>query len=392
MATTRPYQPFKSNEKSDPSIDESSSVVDSSISENDLLNVSKSNDINFKKPSINGNNSSIHSAASNVAAANLSPRPRPLPGREAILRGQTGYVPTQTKFSKIDRSMTEPSLPENSQRSAFSTNTSIDDSTKPMLRRSGSACFDNGEDGSEEKESSSGASCLWFGSQLLSCIFSEASKDDSEVVLPRSHPLHLGAKLQAVSRLLSANSADILYDMLPETERMAMPVLAFATYRDGWSMENFIEKTKDKEPVLLLIRSLKNSYVIGAFSTSRLSPPSKAVRGDGECFVFRLSGPQPAKAYKWFHNPARKKAGQSQTSEQFLVATREYIAFGASHEHGTNALRLDGDLLTCSSGPSDTYHSASLTPGDDGPFQVRDIEVIQLGDRRARRRTRSAGR
>ena len=35
----------------------------------------------------------------------------------------------------------------------------------------------------------------------------------------------------------------------------------------------------------------------------------------------------------------------ARTSEQFVVADREYIAFGASQEFGTNALRLYGDLL-----------------------------------------------
>jgi len=234
--------------------------------------------------------------------------------------------------------------------------------------------------------------CLTAGLNACSWLFSEKGTDDDEVMLSSRGPLHPGAALMDVSRLLTVPTSDDLYDMLAEPERISQPYLAFATYRDGWSMENFLEKTKDREPVLILIRSLKNSYVIGAFSTSRLSPPSRVVRGDGECFVFRLSGPssQTAVAYKWFHNPVKNKQGHN-TSEQFLVATREYISFGASHEHGTNALRLDGDLLTCSSGPSDTYHNLSLTPDEDGPFQVRDIEVIQLGEKRRRRiRTRSS--
>jgi hypothetical protein len=47
------------------------------------------------------------------------------------------------------------------------------------------------------------------------------------------------------------------------------------------------------------------------------------------------------------------------------VSCRDYIAIGASAAHGTNGLRLDGDLRSCSSGPSDTFQSPPLVPEEE---------------------------
>ena len=70
--------------------------------------------------------------------------------------------------------------------------------------------------------------------------------------------------------------------MLPDTAKIENPTMAFATYRcssvmtkstiilkiimllivnggrDGWSMENLLAKTRDKAPLLILIRTLKH--------------------------------------------------------------------------------------------------------------------------------------
>ena len=53
-----------------------------------------------------------------------------------------------------------------------------------------------------------------------------------------------------------------LYDMLPETARIANPVTLFATYRDGWSMESLLAKTRDKDTgVIILIKAARSQYV-----------------------------------------------------------------------------------------------------------------------------------
>eukprot|EP00602_Paraphysomonas_sp_CaronLab_P002197 CAMPEP_0185029516 /NCGR_PEP_ID=MMETSP1103-20130426/15858_1 /TAXON_ID=36769 /ORGANISM="Paraphysomonas bandaiensis, Strain Caron Lab Isolate" /LENGTH=315 /DNA_ID=CAMNT_0027564291 /DNA_START=1 /DNA_END=948 /DNA_ORIENTATION=+ len=259
----------------------------------------------------------------------------------------------------------------------------VPDSVATMRERNRSFDDDGDDDGSL-------LTCLCSGVHLLGSIlcqiYSESDKH-KEVQLRRA-PSNPGIKLKSVSHLLTKQMSNDLYSMIPETSRVSMPRLVFATYRDGWSMENLLAKTRDLDPVIILIRALKSKVVIGAFSTAILSPPSIRVRGNGECFVFRLS--HPSTAYRWTYIPSVNKTSQN----QFVVSSREYIAFGASAEFGTNALRLDGDLRTCDSGYSDTFQSDPLAPeeadgGVLGPFEVGDIEIIHVADSRRRQKRHS---
>lgn len=76
---------------------------------------------------------------------------------------------------------------------------------------------------------------------------------------------------------------------------------------------------------------------------------------------------------------------------QFCVAAPTHLSFGASHAFGCNALRLSGDLRTCSTGFSDTFDSPPLVQPQDmeanasHDLQVADVELYcgSLGVRRA---------
>jgi hypothetical protein len=62
---------------------------------------------------------------------------------------------------------------------------------------------------------------------------------------------------------------------------------------------------------------------------------------------------------------------------QFAVASRHYLSFGGSRQTGSTAIHLDGDLLHCSTGPSDTYSNPRLTSeGVSDPFQVAEVEIF----------------
>ena len=175
--------------------------------------------------------------------------------------------------------------------------------------------------------------------------------------IPNSFP---GCRLQLASRLLTNDMANALYEFLPDTAKIETPVMAFATYRDGWSMENLLAKTRDRAPLVMLIRSLKHSIVFGAFSPTSISPPSKFVRGNGEVFVFRLTPPAAVyrsdyapysknysdnflivSAFRWIRIPSEANKA---TRNQFIVSTMMFLAFGGSEEKACNAIRLDGDL------------------------------------------------
>lgn len=238
------------------------------------------------------------------------------------------------------------------------------------------------EDEENKTDNSSFFDCLCSGVSLLNCLLCQIMDGDQEKEvyrLPRVPSSH-GLRIFKCSKLLTVQMANELYDMLPEIARIPTPILAFATYRDGWSMVNLHAKARNKEPVVVLLRALKSQVVIGGYSTASLSPPSNRIRGNGECFVFRLSS--PAAAYKWVHNPAVKNNKQS-CYNQFVVSSHRYIAFGASTDGSNNAIRIDSDLRTCDSGPSDTFQNEHLIPeelveGLASPFEIQDIEVLYI--------------
>jgi hypothetical protein len=67
----------------------------------------------------------------------------------------------------------------------------------------------------------------------------------------------------------------------------------------------------------------------------------------------------------------------SATFHQFAHCTVDYMAFGGSQKHGTNALRITSDLMLCSCGHSDTFNNLSLTPDEpNDPWYVAEVEVF----------------
>lgn len=177
------------------------------------------------------------------------------------------------------------------------------------------------------------------------------------------------------SKILDPISTNTLNSFLPLTYRMEGFELMFATYNDGWSFTNFYEMLDKLSPCIIVCKTAETGSLFGMFMSVAVSPPSVDVRGDGDCFCFRLDGPNAAK-YPW--KPPEERIGMSDvsTTSQFAHCTNDYLAFGGSQEFCTNAIRIDSDLLSGSTGPSDTYDNPTLVPEEkNNPFRVGDIEV-----------------
>lgn len=148
--------------------------------------------------------------------------------------------------------------------------------------------------------------------------------------------------------------------------------LCYSTIRDGWSMDTLYALTLHRFPCIILIRSLGRGAVIGAFLPVAMSPPSPDVRGDGQTFVFRLNG-DSAGCFKWGvkEDDDSVFSSMSQAHQQFAICAADHIAFGGSSEYGTNAIRIDSELQSCFSGPSDTFRNPILVPEEETqPFAV----------------------
>lgn len=183
------------------------------------------------------------------------------------------------------------------------------------------------------------------------------------------------------SRLLDEESCAVLNSFLPPNARMEGFELMFATYNDGWSFQSLYHQITHLFPCVILIKAVNSHALIGMYLTTSISPPSFAITGDGQCFCFRLNG-ESASKYEWIspaerHQTRETASATSSTWDQFALCAPEYMAFGGSEKHCTNAIRLDNDLSICSSGHSDTYNNPPLVPEERGAnWQVLDVEVF----------------
>ena len=178
--------------------------------------------------------------------------------------------------------------------------------------------------------------------------------------------------LSKVSKIVDPSSAARLRMFLPESCNMEGFRLVFSTANDGWNLDTLYKRTSGMSPCVIILRSLQQHVIVGAYIPVPISPPSNTVRGNGTTLVFRLSGDTSA-CYRWEGEGGGKQsplnplledgiALRSSTRDQFVMCTDDCIMLGGSAEHGTNALRIDHELKTCASGPSDTFANPPLAP------------------------------
>lgn len=60
---------------------------------------------------------------------------------------------------------------------------------------------------------------------------------------------------------------------------------------------------------------------------------------------------------------------------QFAVFSPNYMSFGASEEHSTNAIRVDSSMSVCNCGPSDTFGNSTHSILSTGQHSQRPIDL-----------------
>lgn len=230
---------------------------------------------------------------------------------------------------------------------------------------------------------------MLIGRDAINDIEDHIRNNVSPVVLGIPLSLKYTISVDNTERLLNGKSeildlflARKLYTFLPPLDRLQDFHLAFATYKNGWNIHSLYNRVKQRSPCIILIKSVDAQAVIGMYLTCTLSP-SPLIKGDGECFCFRLDGPKGA-CYRWAQHA--KNTGpllepdvyhNSMTFHQFALCTSDFLSFGGSAVHATNAIRITSDLTTCSSGHSDTYNNPPLVPEETrDPFDIADMEIF----------------
>jgi hypothetical protein len=158
--------------------------------------------------------------------------------------------------------------------------------------------------------------------------------------------------------------------------------LAYATYRDGPSLDILYEKCKGSSPSIVLIKSLRSEAVFGAFASASLGPPFGEAKGDVDSFVFRLDGhncnfyptvdiERGMRDLEPYQQVALRYARQ-----QYVRCAKSQLTFGLSVGRSpSHVIRINEDLSMCWSGPSVTFGNKVSLLNEESPFPLLAVEV-----------------
>lgn len=221
--------------------------------------------------------------------------------------------------------------------------------------------------------------------------------DDNHNDSPPPSPIPVRTIFKLPSALLSSEQIAVLGAALPESSQWIRWVERYTANRDGWDLNHVFQLLNKKTPILLLfyLQAPYEDTVIGALHGDVIAPPNPTqIRGQGTINrVFVLNNGQ-LMCYPWVgllqtqpgvFAPDAQISGNSATQHQFAVSSADFLTFGGSHEHFTNALRWEaantGVIMT---GHSDTYQNPPLMipTGADShqnssySFPIREVEIF----------------
>ncbi|XVF38534.1 hypothetical protein REPUB_Repub20aG0110200 [Reevesia pubescens] len=185
----------------------------------------------------------------------------------------------------------------------------------------------------------------------LSDEFQEARDQQSPVKSPPN--------LSDESVFITCNLYEFLLSSLPNIVKGCQWILLYSTLKHGISLRTLIRKSAELPGPCLLITGDRQGAVFGAMLECPLKPtPKRKYQGTNQMFVFttiygepRLFRPTGANRY-------------------YYMCLNDLLALGGG---GNFALCLDGDLLSGTSGPCETFGNLCLAHDED--FELKNVEL-----------------
>lgn len=225
------------------------------------------------------------------------------------------------------------------------------------------------------------------------------SGDDDRRDSPPPSPIPVRTVFKLPSTILTAEQIAVLGASLPETAQWIRWSLRYRANQDGWDMAHAFQLVHKKSPVLLLfyLQAPYEDTVIGALHGDTMSPPHPTqVRGSGNINRVFVMNHGQLTCFPWIGllqtQPGVRDEdlpGTHATRHQFAVCSADFLAFGGSNEHFTNALRWEtSDTSRIITGFSDTYqnpplfvpeHVDGVVPSTDSTshsYPIRDVEIF----------------
>ncbi|KAL3506213.1 hypothetical protein ACH5RR_031595 [Cinchona calisaya] len=161
------------------------------------------------------------------------------------------------------------------------------------------------------------------------------------------------------SLFISPNLYEFFESSLPNIVKGCQWVLLYSTVRHGISLRTLIRKSADLSGPCLLITGDKQGSIFGGLLECPLKPTAKRkYQGTNQSFVFTTLYGEP------------RLFRPTGVNRYFYLCLNDLLALGGG---GNFALCLDGELLTGSSGPCETFGNLCLA--HDEEFELKNVEL-----------------
>ncbi|XVE81927.1 hypothetical protein DITRI_Ditri15bG0105600 [Diplodiscus trichospermus] len=183
--------------------------------------------------------------------------------------------------------------------------------------------------------------------------------DEFQEAREQQSPVKPSLNLSDESVFITCDLYEFLISSLPNIVKGCQWVLLYSTLKHGISLRTLIRKSIELPGPCLLITGDKQGAVFGAMLECPLKPtPKRKYQGTNQTFVFttiygepRLFRPTGANRY-------------------YYMCLNDLLALGGG---GSFALCLDGDLLSGTSGPCETFGNLCLAHSED--FELKNVEL-----------------
>ncbi|GMI64154.1 oxidation resistance 2 [Hibiscus trionum] len=181
--------------------------------------------------------------------------------------------------------------------------------------------------------------------------FQEAREEQS--------PMKSPPKLSDESVFINYDLYEFLMSSLPNIVKGCQWMLLYSTSKHGISLRTLIRKSAELPGPCLLITGDKQGAVFGAMLECPLKPtPKRKYQGTNQTFVFTTKYGEP------------RLFRATGANRYYYICMNDMLALGGG---GNFALSFDGDLLSGTSGPCETFGNLCLARNED--FELKTVEL-----------------
>ncbi|GMJ02006.1 oxidation resistance 2 [Hibiscus trionum] len=193
------------------------------------------------------------------------------------------------------------------------------------------------------------------------CIFESIGTDSQEFQEAREQqsPMKSPPKLSDESVFINYDLYEFLMCSLPNIVKGCQWMLLYSTLKHGISLRTLIRRSAAIPGPCLLITGDKQGDVFGAMLECPLKPtPKRKYQGTNQTFVFTTKYGEP------------RLFRPTGANRYYYICMNDMLALGGG---GNFALSFDGDLLSGTSGPCETFGNLCLARNED--FELKNVEL-----------------